>query len=185
MNSDDIAKRIKEIGLKFNNMFEVKSNAVWSDPEHSAEIAALMKKAGWQPGWPYCASFVEAVWVKAYTDLKAPKRVLDFISSNLNPSVVSSFENFNKHFLIRKRPCPGAIMFLRKGSSASGHAGIVLDWKSGETFYKTIEANTSPSPGTVEQDRNGDGIFIKTRKLDYESASNKLNLIGFLHPIEW
>ena len=185
MKSEEISKKIIEVASDFEGMFEIKSNSVWSDPIHSDELRLLLKKAGWKPGWAYCAAFVEAVWVKAYTDLGAPAHVINFIAKNMNPSVVSSFANFDGHGLIKKEPVPGAVMFLQKGSTPRGHAGLVTAYDSKAKVYDTIEGNTSARAITAEQDRNGDGIFKKKRNLRYDKREGKLNLIGFLHPIEW
>jgi hypothetical protein len=72
---------------------------------------------------------------------------------------------------------------MQKGTTATGHAGIVVgcDGKS----LATLEANTSPGKAiSAEADRNGDGVYKKIRTLDFTKSSG-LHLLGFLHPIEW
>jgi hypothetical protein len=60
----------------------------WDDPATpepdaaAAELRQLMAACGWQPGWPYCAAFVEAVWRTAYTELGAPATLLAELSQN-------------------------------------------------------------------------------------------------------
>jgi len=185
MFKEDVAEKIIETSEHFSGLFEVAKNARWSDAERSAELEKLMKEAGWQLGWPYCMSFVEAVWVKTYRDLKAPNDLLNFVRKSLNPSVINSYSTFKSHWLIKKHPSPGSIMFLQKGFGGTGHAGIVESWTAGDPTFKTIEGNTNPAPGSAEADREGDGIFRKSRKLDYLTSEKKLNLLGFLEPIEW
>lgn len=128
-----------------------------------------------------CMAFSETIWRMAYKNLDAPVDIINDFSKKLNPSVMSSYNNFKGS--ISKEPVPGSIFFMQKGTTANGHAGIVVgcDGKS----LATLEANTSPGKAiSAEADRNGDGVYKKIRSLDFTKTSG-LHLLGFLHPIEW
>lgn len=188
MNNEQIASEIIKVGSHFVNLFETKDNAEWRfivDPSkgkaESDQLKSEMIKSGWQAGWPYCMAFSETIWRLAYKNLEAPEDIINDFSKKLNPSVMSSYNNFKS--CISKTPVPGSIFFMQKGSSANGHAGIVVgcDGKS----LATLEANTSPGKAiSAEADRNGDGVYKKIRSLDFTKTSG-LHLLGFLHPIEW
>lgn len=126
-----------------------------------------------------CASFVEAVWRTAYRELDAPPALLGEIGLKLTPSVMQSLTNWQDR--ITREPVPGAIFFLQKGRAWQGHAGIVV--LGAGARFATIEGNTSPDPADAAQDREGDGIFRRTRSLDWTEKPG-LWLRGFLAPLE-
>lgn len=176
------ADQIIACAARFAGLHETIANRKWDAPDtpgtdpESQELAAMMQACGWQPGWPYCAAFVEAVWREVYKD--APKPLRDLIARRLTPSVMQSFNNWRGE--VSRIPRPGAIFFMQNGGGSTGHAGIVV--RAGANSIATIEANTSPAPNTPEADREGDGIFRKTRRLDFTQRSSGLWLRGFLNP---
>ena len=165
----------------FLGLTEVKSNALWDDlstPEKDAvadELRAELMRSGWQSGWPYCAAFCEAVWRYAYQG----RAELPMVRQMLTPGCLVSFNNAAERGWTSQTPCIGAIGIMKKGATTNGHAFIVTGVK-GDTL-STIEANTSPAPGTAEADREGDGVYRKTRKLLYKPTS-QLHLVGFILP---
>lgn len=189
MDQKTLSDTIIKNALHFQNMFEVKSNAQWEDPESphtktkSDELRALMQAVGWKDGWPYCSSFCEAIWRKSYQDLNAPKSLIDSICSKLNPSSTDSYNNFKID--CTNTPKPGAIFFMRKGNTSLGHEGLVISISG--TTLSTIEGNTSAGKVLKDsnKDREGDGVFKKTRVLDLTPSKSKLFLRGFLNPILW
>lgn len=179
MNADKIISIAKQyVGLK-----ECEPNAKWTSksiPECdilSAQLCESMESAGWQKGWPYCMAFVKAVYLEAFKDEPLKKQL---IKNLLTPSVMTSYQFCKKQGYFSKTPIPGSIFIMQKAGGGTGHAGIVesIDGK----ILHTIEGNTSPSPTSAEADRNGDGIYSKTRKLDFTVTSG-LHLIGFINLI--
>lgn len=173
-----LGEEIIKVASRYVGLYETISNAEWTDKKKSAELVEMMTKAGWQKGWPYCQSFCESVWREAYENMGASPALMKEIFSKLNPSSVQSRQNFQSQ--ITKTPVPGAIFFMQKGTTGLGHAGIVESVKDG--LVLTIEANTSPNVVSSEKDREGDGIFRKSRALNFTPHS-KLFLVGFLNPI--
>ncbi|MCU0588671.1 MAG: hypothetical protein MUF52_11020 [Syntrophobacteraceae bacterium] len=186
MTSEAIGGEIISVATRFLNLYEVKSNELWDNPDTAGvdpeghELNRMMKECGWQPGWPYCAAFCEAVWRAAYRNLGAPASLIKEIAEKLTPSVMQSFNNWGSS-RISRQPLPGSIFFMQKGKSGKGHAGLVV--KPGTTHFASIEGNTSPDPKDAEADREGDGIFRRTRSLDF-SPKTGLWLRGFLNPID-
>ena len=188
MMREALGSEIIRVASHFVNLYETKSNAEWRfilDPSkgktESEELLRVMKACGWQTGWSYCCSFVEAIWRTSYVNLHAPQSVVDGIAGKLTPSVMTSYNNYKT--IVTKEPIPGSIFFMRKGKSAFGHAGIVVG--SNGTEIATIEGNTSAGKAiSDEADRNGDGIFKKQRPLSFKESTG-LYLLGFLAPIVW
>jgi hypothetical protein len=75
-----------------------------------------------------------------------------------------------------KFPKPGFLVIWGYEDSLNGHIGIVTRVIDDFTI-ETIEGNTSPDDKTVE--REGDGVYRKTRSL---KAVGKMKLVGFICP---
>lgn len=165
----------------FLGLTEVRSNQEWDDlstkekDANADEFKAELMRAGWQSGWPYCAAFCEVVWRHAYQG----RAELPMVKQMLTPGCLLSFNNAADQGWTSQHPKVGSIGVMRKGSTSQGHSFIVTS-VIGDTV-KTIEANTSPTPGTVEQERNGDGVYAKSRKVVYKPTAG-LHLIGFIIP---
>lgn len=188
MKQEEIGKKIIANAMRFVNLIEIKANAEWrciSDrskgKELSIELHAAMAKAGWYDGLPYCAAFTRAIWEMTYVQCGAPANVISTVKK-LNLGAVSSFNAVKP--LITKTPQPGAIFFMQHGNTAHGHAGLVSSSLNASAL-NTIEGNTGAGrAATVEADRNGDGVFAKTRSFSLAPTAG-LHIIGFLNPIEW
>lgn len=189
MKADEIGKEIISNAMHFVNLYETKANAEWHsilDPSkgkaESDELIVAMKATGWNFGLPYCAAYVEAIWRMSYKKLNAPTAIQNDVALKLTPSVILSYNNWRGK--VSRNPVPGSIFFMQNGSSSTGHTGIIVAC-DGYTLA-TIEGNTSAGKAvSTEADRNGDGIFKKTRTLDFSIKSKGLHLLGFLNPIEW
>ena len=72
-------------------------------------------------------------------------------------------------------PIKGSLMIWRKGSTSSGHVGIVVDVKDDQTVM-TIEGNTGPSEAVT---REGDGVYLKERDI---KGTYSMRVLGFLNP---
>lgn len=162
----------------FLNLTETAPNARWDDiatsgPDtRAAELRQALLDTGWQLGWAYCAAFSEVCWRAAYRN----RPELPLISRSITPSVMATFENFERLGRITKQPAPGALMLMQHGQSWQGHAGIVLGAQDGRLV--TIEGNTSPAVAS----REGDGVYRKEKALDFTPSSSRLWLRGFVNP---
>ncbi len=185
MTVELIGRKIVEIATQFVNLFETHQNSTWDNPMTMGEdpegyaLRRMMEECGWQAGWAYCAAFCEAMWRTAYRELEAPGSLQREIAQKLTPSVVGSFNNWGVERMTRT-PLPGAIFFMQKGDTGSGHAGIVA--KSTAGVIATIEGNTMPDPTDAAMDREGDGVFRRSRSLEFTWKSG-LWLRGCLNPI--
>lgn len=182
----NISERIIATALHFVNLVETKSNAEWDDPStpgvdsRARELRAALIAAGFSQGQPYCMAFAEGVWRIAYAEASAPVAIQARIKSLLCPHVMTSFRACRTAGLISTTPIAGAIGFMQKGASDSGHAFIVRAVADG--YLRTIEGNTSPAPGSAAADREGDGVFEKQRRFSLSRTSG-LWIRGFLNPL--
>lgn len=184
-----IGNKIVEVASEFEGLVEVISNAEWDDPKtkgqdpHAVRFEQMIKRAGHQDGWPYCASFVEGVWTLSYEDSGASRDLLVKISRLLTPHVMTSFLNCQKAGLITQDPVRGAVMFMQNGRGSSGHAGLVTGVDGG--WFWTIEANTSSNdPNERDGGAGAGGVFRKKRLLSFTPKSKGLWIRGFLNPIQ-
>lgn len=180
--SSDIGARAVVAAARFLGLTEVQSNAKWDNldtagPDPIAgELKAELVRVGWETGWPYCAAFCEAVWRKAYLG----RGELDVVKRMLTPGCLQSWRNASEKGWTSSTPQVGALGVMRKGETQYGHMFIVRAVQN-DTLY-TIEANTSPAAGSPEAEREGDGVYKKTRRLHF-SPSNGLYLLGFILPM--
>ena len=181
---EKIADRIIAAATKYLNLTEVAPNAKWDnlstkgeDPV-AKELLESMLATGWQTGWAYCAAFAEACWREGY----AGRPELGLISKNITPSAMGTWENFSRLKRVSKTPSPGALMIWQNGKSWQGHVGVVISAIPKDYKVITIEGNTAPNPGSVQTDREGDGIYRKARALDFTEKPRGLNLKGFVNP---
>ncbi|MCC6318201.1 MAG: CHAP domain-containing protein [Gemmatimonadaceae bacterium] len=176
---------IVRLASEFLNLRETSNNAAWDNPDTAGQDPAatrlrqLLETTGWQAGWPYCMAFCKAIYMQAYRNLGASPGVLRLIAQRFTPSVMMSYRNSGA-FAQRKVAIQGAIFFMQKGDTPYGHAGLVV--MPGQVNFSTIEGNTSPSPGSAQADREGDGVYKKVRSLDFTKKSG-LWLRGFLNPL--
>lgn len=173
-----IQNRILEQACKFLNLTEISPNNRWDDlaqpgqQKEGLELREELLKVAWQPGWPYCASFTEVCWRYGYQG----RPELALISQAITPSVMGTYSNFNELHRITQDPVPGALMLMQSGSSWQGHAGIVAEVRK-DTLV-TIEGNTSSN----RENREGDGVYQKTRPFDMSKRSRGLWIKGFVNP---
>lgn len=186
----NIADRIISTATEFEGLVETRSNAAWDDlttpglDQRAQKFAHILRRAGHQPGWPYCMSFCEGIWIAAYEAAGASTEQVGRIREMLTPSVMASYTNAKNAGLITRTPAPGAVFFMQSGSSWQGHAGIVLR-ADASTHFRTIEANTSP--GAEQNERDGGaglgGVWRKRRPLAFIQRERGLHLRGFLAPL--
>lgn len=178
----NISQQIIDVAKQYSNLYETVANTKWASrtkknhAELSTNLSAMMKRAGWQAPWPYCMGFCKGVWMDALTD-KDDRYIR--VKKLLTPGVMVTFNNCRAEKLVTMTPRPGSIFLMQKGKTGSGHAGIVTAVEG--NIIKTIEGNTSPSPVSADRDREGDGVYEKSRKLIFVATSG-LWLRGFIHP---
>lgn len=171
--------RVAALAEQFVGLIEVENNRRWKRdgrvPGEDAELKTMLAAAGWQEGWPYCMCFAEGVWRLA----GAPPKVLAI----LNPSVVRSAKAFEALGLLHPDPVVGAIMCLRKGRTMLGHAGLVCNIRTDGTIG-TIEGNTSSDAAKLGEsaEREGGGIYRKSRLARIPKHDKKLWTMGYIHP---
>lgn len=173
--------RVALLAEQFLDFTEIENNRRWDNPRtvgiagDDDILVRLLSAAGWQPGWPYCMCFAEGVWRQA----GAPAKILEV----LNPSVVRSAKALEARGLLRQEPVLGAIMFLRKGNTMLGHAGIVARLRT-DGMIGTIEGNTSRDAAKLGEalEREGGGIYRKTRPMLIKKHTTKLWTMGYIHP---
>lgn len=168
---------------RYVGLTEVRSNAVWDLPATDGpdpvaeELRAEMLRTGWRLGWPYCMAFCEVVWRAAYQGRKE----LDVIKPMLTAGCLASWRNALRLGWTSNVPQIGAIGIMRKGDTEHGHAFLVRAVQNDTLF--TVEGNTSTTGAlNVEADRNGDGVYAKTRRLVFKPSAS-LHLLGFILPM--
>ena len=167
--SDVIAIAKKHVGDA-----ELPGNGGW----HNKRLEEAMRDFGWQRGWAWCALFSEYVWRTAAQNAKmeALDKRLDVLFS---ASAVVSWRNFDAAEDFETRhggkilsPKSGDLVYWQHGSTAQGHAGIVLS-ASGNRMM-TIEGNTNAAGS-----REGTVVAIKSRPVGNDGA---LRVLGFVRP---
>lgn len=162
--------KILDLAITFAGLYEVKPNAVWSDRKKSDQLLALLKPTGFQPGLPYCMFFAEAMWKATGQDV-----------TGISGHVMTTYSKLKKQIV--SDPLPGAIFFMRHGNTSNGHAGLVVSYDKVNKILTTIEGNTSASHAlNVAQDRQGDGIYKKARRVSFQPNPNEMYFLGFLNP---
>lgn len=174
----DAGIEVLRVAQQFLDMHEVQSNAVWSRPADSVVLRELLKKTGWQDGWPYCAAFVEACYGTGCAHL-GDAALERLVRAKFTPSVMQTYQNV-RPLVHQQVPVPGAVFFMQKGTSGLGHEGLVV--MAGKRTMATLEGNTSPGVVSSGADREGDGIYLKLRPIDF-APSKGLHLLGFLDPV--
>lgn len=185
MNPDPLATAIIREASRFIGLREVRPNADWNNPATPGpdaalvqELRAMMRPSPWQPGWAYCAAFVDGVVCKALEALQ-PGSSKKF-TALFGPHCMSNVRAFRGRSLFSRLPAPGAIWLARHAQTDNGHAGIVTAVRDAMGIsMATIEANTSLDPSTPAQEREGDWITTRVR---LDKGTGSLRTEGFIHP---
>jgi hypothetical protein len=147
------------------------------------EIDLWLKYLGLPLGSPYCAAFalynyhIAADKLKIQMPLPKIGRVsLLYKACQKNPYKYKTL-SAKRVFLGIEKLEPGDLPAWAHGSAEgnfNGHTGIVLLQKDSETF-NSIEGNTGP--GAAGSQREGNGVFKRTRKLD---IGKNFQVVGFI-----
>jgi len=119
------------------------------------EVEKFLKFVDRKKGDSWCAAFVS--YCLGVNNVLAPKANSGVAQRFITKRSVSAFRVLDGTVKIP----PGTILVWKRGNTWQGHVGFVVDWngKSGQT----IEGNTSP--GRKGSQRNGDGVYIRKRKI--------------------
>lgn len=117
-------------------------------------VESYLKSVGLGKGYAWCAAFVYWCYSQAAKELNINNPlaktagVLDHWAKTKGAKV--------------KTPKVGDIFIMDFGKGA-GHTGIVIEVQG--TYVITIEGNTSADPTYASQDREGDGVYIRRRRI--------------------
>ena len=148
------------------------------------QLVTLFQRAagGLANGEPWCMAFTQFC-IQAVDNLAA-----DYESST-QKSVLFKGEHcltvWNKSQALKiDAPKPGSLCIWQHGQTASGHVGIIVDINADGSIM-TVEGNTSS--GEVGNQREGDGVWLKRRRLDLSPVASakgdpcgSLRVKGFL-----
>lgn len=187
VTSQQIGEQIIEIAKSYIGLVEIKPNQEWDDPAtpgvdpRANALRMMLLDTHWGLGQPYCAAFAEAVVLTAYRKLNAPNSILNELSAKFTPHVMTTCHNLKPEIV--DEPCVGAVFFWEKGHSGQGHAGIVEACSLWPNSYNTIEGNTAAgSTGSIEKQRNGDGVYARVRAVKAIPSAVNFHLHGFWRP---
>lgn len=109
-------------------------------------------------GYPWCCTFTQWLFVKAYGKNEAKKLLKGWTA--YCPTAVSYFKQMGAYY--KSNPQKGDFIFFLDIYGEQGHVGIVYDVD--DKYVYTIEGNTSPDSGVIP---NGGGVHKKTYSLNY------------------
>lgn len=126
------------------------------------EVEAYLKSVGLGKGYAWCQAFL-------YWGFDKASKMVG--KSNPMPKTAGVLDNWNKskEYQVKKgdRPQVGDVFSMDFGKG-TGHAGIVTDVQG--DYIQTIEGNTSADPTLPSEDREGQGVYRRRRKI---SSINK------------
>lgn len=127
-------------------------------------VKRYLKAAGITVPAPWCAAWVNER-AQLAADMLGTVSPLEQVKLQ---ALVQSYHNWaTENWLLVKDPRPGDLVLFKFGKSGRwDHIGFVVRPLDGNVF-DTVEGNTSPGVGAtdLEKQREGDGVFIKQRKL--------------------
>lgn len=129
------------------------------------EVESYLKSVGLGKGYAWCQAFLFWGFAKIATECGM---------NNPMPKTAGVLDNWNKSLKYQvskgKKPEVGDVFVMDFGKG-QGHTGIVIEVDG--DYIVTIEGNTSADPTLASEDREGQGVFKRRRKI---SSINK----GFL-----
>lgn len=135
------------------------------------EVEMFLFSVGLEKGAPWCAAFVSYCLKESGTFSPLLSRTATGFKNKETISALSVYEK-------RKQIPPGSVFIMQKGNSWQGHAGFIdsIFYQDGTLKFSTIEGNTSPQPGTLRQERDGDGVYARIRQIQ---PYNYFRIVGF------
>lgn len=119
------------------------------------EVEAYLKSVGLPKSYAWCMAFVYWSFDKASKELNVKNPVPK------TAGVLDCFAKAKVHYEV-KIPMPGDQFIMDFGKGA-GHTGLVGEVRGNKIF--TIEGNTSADPAYAAADREGNGVFERSRSI--------------------
>ncbi len=134
-------------------------------------VSLFQETIGKAEGEAWCASFLMSMI--AYAELKTG------VKSDVFPSehCMTIWNKTPRSLRVVSTPAPGAIVIWRKGTSAAGHTGIVLECD--QKSFEAIEGNTEKGLVGGKIERDGGGVYHTTRS---RYGTGNMRVVGFLKP---
>jgi len=152
------------------DQLKVRETGINQGPWIDAYLLSANLKNPKPRGYPYCAAFV--TW--HYTNgSKIPFRSLVVSGASActilrsKRTIVHQGKKISIAPVSRNEVKRGDLFGWCNASKWQGHIGFVVAVrvKGGRTYIDTIEANTSPDPKTPQEDRDGGGVYRRTREV--------------------
>lgn len=124
-------------------------------PNDGPAVKLFLASVGIDQPAPWCAAFVGYCLSAAKAESPRP--------TALATGYITKHSLYPSKYLYSWRK--GDVMIMRQGESWKGHTGFVdsVYLKNGTLHIVTIEGNTGPQPGSVAQERDGDGVYRRDR----------------------
>lgn len=121
------------------------------------EVEKYLKSVGLGKGYAWCQAFLYWGFSKAAEQLKV---------TNPMPKTAGVLDNWrkSKSFQVSKGQLPKfGDVFTMDFGKGTGHAGFVISVDNG--YINTVEGNTSADPTLPSEDREGQGVYLRRRKI--------------------
>jgi hypothetical protein len=140
------------------------------------EVEAFQRSVGGKPGDPWCMDFVQFC-------VQEVERKWGWLATIARSgSVLQTWQGTALYARkIKNPPVPGMVAIWMVNGSHHGHSGIVVGVDAISGTFETVEGNTGPGKNI---DREGDGVYEKTRQLAAlrVRAIGGMRLVGFIDP---
>lgn len=127
------------------------------------EVESFLAFVGLPKGYPYCAAFGSKVLYDAKVESPKIRSALAYDFTRARDAI--RIEDVIKGY---KKIPEGGIFIMRQENTLKGHFGFITGYSFDKNGYHifTIEANTSPSPGKILAERDGQGVYERSRTFD-------------------
>lgn len=176
---DNLADAVLELSRADVGLYEIQSNAAWAmqgtaDRTQGRLFRAALMREGWSAPESYCAGAAKAWWHRGFDDMG---RDFSKFAHLLTLGSVETYHRAVEAGMSTLSPAPGDIGCMQMGDTEHGHEFVVRAVRDG--LVLTREANTSPAPGSPQEDSNGGCVTDKSRVLSFKKTSG-LHILGFI-----
>lgn len=142
-------------------------------------VEIFLRRSGLPPGNPWCMAFVQFCreMVDGFLDTVGAS---DQISKMPRGAHCMTIWNTCLPDLKSSEPSVGSVVIWDHPGTANGHTGIVVFVSDDKSIFQTIEGNTSP--GGAGDQRDGDGVYLKSHRTQPVSTPTALQIVGFINP---
>lgn len=162
-----------DTALFYKNITEV------GEDNHGPEVKKFLAVTGLDEGYPWCAAFVS--YCLEVTNVDWPR-----IRSAQAQKFITRKSIKASRVLMGIETAPvGSIVVWKRGNGPYGHAAFYIapcscnENGDHKNCFITIEGNTTSQISTAENERNGDGVYIRYRKINPGSF---LRIVSFTPP---